>query len=461
MKRFLIILALIILVHPAYAEETKSLDLAVYNHGRALVTEVRTMDLGQGQSRVEFMGVPETIEPESLQVRSLTAPDGLSILDMNYEYDLVSVKNLLDRYVGKTLKVVLPDAKNADARVTREATLIANNDRPVFDLGGEIYVGPYESVLLPSIPEGLRPHPTLVWLVDNAGPAEQDVQVSYLAGAVSWRADYVLKVDRDEKKASLSGWVTLDNRSGMAFNNANLKLVAGEVHRAGRPEMLRKADMVLAAEGAPQVAQEEFFEYHLYDIGRKVNVNNRQTKQISLLSAPGIGVRKELVSEYKGYVERNRPKFEQPVDAYLVFKNSQDNGLGMPLPQGVVRAYQESSDGSTLLIGEDNIEHTPDEAEVRLTMGRSFDVKVERTLTDDRQIGKNVRRVAWEIEVRNSKAEPADLVLRETLPGEWDVVSSSHEYVKEGARHIRFDLTVPPIKQAGPVTVRYEAVIEY
>jgi hypothetical protein len=460
MRHILTILFVLAAAPAAYAGQTVSLDLAVYNQGRALITEVRSMDLGAGRSRVEFMGVPETVEPESLQVTSLTAPDRLKVLDMNYEYDLVSVKNLLDRYVGKTLSVVLPDPKDADAKIVREAELIANNDRPVFDLGDEIYVGPYESVLLPEIPEGLRPHPTLVWLVDNRGPAEHDVQVSYLAGKISWRADYVLKLGRDEASASLSGWITLENKSGMAFEGAGLKLVAGEVHSA-RPRAVARGDVMLAAEAASPVKQEEFFEYHLYDVGRPVNVGNRQTKQIRLLSAPEIGVRRELISEYRGRKNGGRPSFEQPVTAYLVFENTEENGLGMPLPKGIVRAYQESSDGSSLLIGEDNIDHTPEESEVMLTMGRAFDVKVERTLTDDRRIGKNVRRMAWRIEARNSKDEPVDLTLREYLPGDWDIVSASHEYEKESANLVRFDLTVPPIKKKGPVEVKYEAVIEY
>jgi hypothetical protein len=418
------------------------------------------MDLDKGQSRVEFMGVPETIEPESLQVISLSAPDGLSVMDMNYEYDLVSVKNLMDRYVGRSLQVLLPPQENSEVPELRDATLIANNDRPVFDLGGEIYVGPFESVLLPGIPEGLRPHPTLVWLVDNKGPSRQDVQVSYLADAVSWRADYVLKVDRDEKSASLSGWVTLDNKSGMAFENAGLKLVAGDVNRVTRPTVRKQNDMVFAAQAEAEMRQEEFFEYHLYDVGRKVDVGNRQTKQIRLLSATGLGVRKELVSEYVGYrVNRQAgPGFEQPVHVHMVFKNSEDNNLGMPLPRGIVRAYQQSVDGTALLIGEDNIEHTPDEAEVRLTMGRAFDVKVERTLLENRDLG-NTRRISWEIKVTNSKDEPVDLALREIMTNEWDMVTASHEYVKESARHLRFDVTVPPVKKSGPLTVRYEVLV--
>lgn len=456
--RFTVVLMILAMTGAASAE---SLSLAVYNDGRALITEVREVQLDAGESRLEFMGVPETIEPESLQVKSLTSPEELNILSMNYEYDLVSVKNLLDRYVGRDMTVILPDPKDAEARIAREAKLIANNDRPVFELDGDIYVGPYESLLLPEIPKGLRPRPTLVWLVENAGPQRQELQVSYLAGQISWRADYVLKLSRDETFASLSGWVTLDNKSGMAFEGADLKLVAGEVHRARRPKAMERTEMVLAAEAAPAVRQEEFFEYHLYEVARPVTVANRQTKQISLLAAPKIGVGKELVSEYRGRLDGARSSFEQPVTAYLVFRNTGENGLGMPLPKGIVRAYQESSSGASLLIGEDNIDHTPDEGEVRLTMGKSFDVKVKRTLTKDEKVGKNVRRIAWEIEVRNSKDRPVELTLREHLPGDWQITASSHDFEKASANLAAFTLTVPPIKKEGPTKVTYEAVIEY
>ncbi len=326
------LLSLLMLPWLSYgADGTKSLTVTVYNQGLALINEVRQMDLPQGSGSVEFAGVPETIEAPSLQVKSRTAPDKFEVLDMNYEYDLVSVESLLNRYVGKTIEVVLPDSRDADGRVVKKAKLLANNGKPVFEVDGGIYVGPYESVRLPEMPKGLRPRPTLVWLLNNKGPSRQDIDVSYLAREFSWQADYVLKLNRDNDKASISGWVTLKNNSGMSFNDASLKLVAGNVNQATPQRNVYMAKGMPMAEMAMDegIQEEEFFEYHLYNVQRKVNVANRQTKQISLLQAPELAVEKELVSRFASHYMNSSPSpIKQQVNVFVKFRNSAANGLG-------------------------------------------------------------------------------------------------------------------------------------
>jgi len=453
---------MVLLPLPAPAEQPKALTVTIYNDGIALINEIRNMALPQGVQRVEFTGVPETIQAPSLQVRSATAPDQLQVLDMNYEYDLVSVKNLLDRYVGKELQVILPDPNDENSKIVRKATLLANNDAPIFRTDNKIYVGPYESVLLPSIPEGLRPRPTLVWLLDNQGPAVQDIDVSYLAEELSWRADYVLKLSRDNASGSLSGWITLNNHSGMAFDNANLKLVAGDVHRAQEAFYAREDRAVAAMAPAPkQVEEEEFFEYHLYNVNRKVDIANNQTKQISLLQAPQLGLNKQLLSEYNSYPSTDQIEIEQQVNVYLQFKNSEANGLGMPLPKGVIRAYQESQDGSTLFVGEDSIDHTPKDAELRLEVGQAFDVEVKRRLTKLNRMSSKEIRYGWQIEIRNSKDAPQALTLRDIMYGDWRIESSTHQYVQVDARHIEFQLSVPPSSVQDRMIVTYEVTTSY
>jgi hypothetical protein len=459
---FLLTMFLSIVPGTTFAGQTKSLTVTVYNHGQALVNEVRSLELPRGAGLLEFSGVAETILAPTLQVRSLTAPEALVVLDMNYEYDLISVKTLLDRYIGQTVQVVLPDPHDRQATVLQEATLLANNDRPIFQVGGQIYVGGYDSVYLAEMPEGLRPRPTLVWLVHNDGPAVQDIDVSYLAGGMTWRADYVLKVNRDNDRAALSGWVTLDNQSGMAFTDAALKLVAGEVNLV-RPEQVRMTrDMVMAAPMAgEQMQEEEFFEYHLYNLQRPVNIANRQTKQVSLLQSPELGLKKKLVSRYDGYPRPGQGTIKQGVEVFLTFKNSQDNGLGVPLPQGIVRAYQESLDGSTLFVGEDRIEHTPKDAEVELKMGQAFDLGVERRMVDHEQLGKNMVRYTWEVRVRNSKEEAQQVVLEERLPGDWRITKSSHAHEKVDAGLIRFTIDVPPSSKQDQLVLTYTVESRY
>lgn len=458
MKVFTLLLAcafFLLTANKSWAE-TRSLSVTVYNHGQVLVNEVRSMQLPQGTGLVEFSGVAETVDAPTLQVRSRTAAKEFSVLDMNYEYDLINVQNLLDRYVGEMLQVILPDPHDREATVVRTATLLSNNDRPIFEVDGQIYVGSYESIFLAEIPKGLRPRPTLVWLVNNNGPETQDIEVSYLADDMGWTADYVLKVDRDNEQAALSGWVTLDNQTGMAFDNASLKLVAGEVNVV-RPEPVKmRRDMVMAAPmAAESMQQEEFFEYHLYSLPRSVDIANRQTKQVSLLQAPQMRLDKKLVSRFAQYPHPGQGSIKQNVEVFLVFKNSQDNGLGLPLPKGVVRAYQESSDGSTLFIGEDRIEHTPRDADVELKMGQAFDVKIERRMLAHEKIGKNLLRYTWEILVRNSKDEAQRVFLEETLQGDWRITESSQKYEQLDARHVRFALDVPPSSQQDQFVLTY------
>jgi len=446
--------------------KTKSLTLTIYNHGKALINEIREMKIETNNEPFEiiFEGVPTTIDPTSLQVKS-SSPQ-FRILDQNYEYDLINTKNLLDRYIGKKLKVAIPDlkAKEAGKFVFKEAKLISNNDRPIFEIEKEIYIGSYSSLMLASIPENLRAKPALVWLVENKGPSQQEIEVSYLAGGFNWRADYVLKVERDNKSASLSGWVTLENHSGMTYKEVDLKLVAGELHEAPpEREYMGKDRMLFTKKVAKEEVEEErFFEYHLYSFPRKVTVKNKQTKQISLLQSTNFQINRILKSRNKNpylYLSSySGPTLKQHPEIYLEFKNTKENGLGMPLPKGKVRAYQKSSDGSVLLIGEDRIDHTPKNEKVSLKMGEAFDITIERKQKDFEKISRDVYETAWEIEVRNAKEEADQVIFEEYIPGDWKFVSNPDKFKKIASNWIKTTVSIPP---EGKKVVRYRVRIKY
>lgn len=478
MVRLVFVSMLVVLVFGAglsFGEGTVT--VAVYNQDLALIKEVRDLKVPVGVSTLEFRDVAETIDPTTLQVRSLSSPDGFRILDQNYEYDLINAQNLLNKYVGKRLKVVIPDAKGPEgAKSIREATLLANNDRPIFRLdevregqageNGEIYVGSYDAVLLPAIPEGLRAQPTLVWLVDNREREDQQIEVSYLASGMNWKADYVLKIDRNNAKGSLSGWVTLDNQAGKAFKEAKLKLVAGDVHRVSRPEArpdLKLRTMMAAAPAEEAMQQEEFFEYHLYSLGRAVDLANRQTKQITLLQVPEVTIEKRLVGQWNSrrYEVGQRSVQKQKLGVYLKFKNSPENGLGIPLPKGIVRAYQESEDGTVIFIGEDSIDHTGKNNDVEIKTGESFDVIVERKQIDYRKTGTNSARYTWELKVKNSKDVPQRVELEETIPGDWKMVQSNTKYEKLDAHRIKFTVDAPPSKDDKSAVIVYEVEVSW
>jgi hypothetical protein len=471
----------------AVLAQTESVTVTIYNQNRALINEIRRMAIPKGRQAVEFKDVAETIDATSLQVRSLTSPESFSVLDQNYEYDLISVQNMLDKYVGKKLQVILPDpGGQLGAKIVRTATLLANNDKPIFrlDSTGEgssspsesssasdgasagIYVGDYHAVLLPEIPEGLRPQPTLVWLVDNQGEENHLIEVSYLAGNMNWKADYVLKVDRDNTKGSLSGWVTLDNQSGKPFKSAKLKLVAGDVHQVSRqvkPLALDQRRMMAAAPPPEAMQQEEFFEYHLYSLGRTVDIANKQTKQVSLLQSPSVRIEKRLVGRWNSaiYDHPDRSVQKQKLSVYLKFKNVEENGLGIPLPKGIIRAYQESGDGTVVFIGEDRIDHTGKERDAEVKMGEAFDVIVERKLTEYRKIGNNAARFGWELKIKNSKDIPQRVELEETFPGEWRVTESSAKFEKMDGRRIKFIVDAEPSSKDGDTVITYQVEVNW
>lgn len=477
MHLLLTLLALGFLAVPGVAgAQEESLTVTVYNQDRALVNEVRKMAIPQGSGVVEFRDVAESIDPATLQVRSLTSPDTFRILDQNYEYDLITVDNLLNKYIGKPVKVVIPDPKGPPkATVIRDATLLANNEKPVFLLKdgdaqapggahGEVYVGDYQSVLLPEVPEGLRPQPTLVWLVDNGGLPEQFIETSYLASRMGWRADYVLKVNPDSTGGSLSGWVTLDNQSGKTFKGAKLKLVAGDVNVQPEEGVRGMRMMKALAAPAPDAAMQEeaLFEYHLYTLPRAVDIGNRQKKQVALLSSPDMKLEKKLVARQAvpavGPVQGVE---KEKVGVFLRFKNSKENGMGIPLPKGVVRAYQASSDGSGVFIGEDRIDHTGKDALVELKTGTAFDVVIERRQTDYRKTGPRSAHFALELTVKNSKDTPQRIEIEETLSGDWKITRSSVKYEKLDASRVRFTVDANSSESGADTAVSYEVDVTW
>ena len=311
------------------------LSLTVYNGDLALIRDVRQVRLQSGVFPLRFEGVASSINPTTVHFRSLTAPTKLSVVEQNYEYDLLDPQKLLQKYVGREVTLVRPETSAGSTRwVETKALLLANNGGPVWKIGNEIVTGMVaDSYRFPDLPDNLYSQPTLLWTLDNRGAESQRVEASYLAGSMNWNADYVLTVRRDEKAADLDGWVTLANNSGVAYNDAKLQLVAGQLHRANSPVSPRVIAAALdsvAAEAKQQFAQEAFSEYHLYTLGRRTSIQNSESKQISLLNATSVPVEKYLLVEGQPYYYRNPQgignAIPQPVQVYYRFKN-EDNCL--------------------------------------------------------------------------------------------------------------------------------------
>jgi hypothetical protein len=436
--------------------------LAVYNSGQAQVTESRVVTLPQGAAAVVFTDIPTTVDASSIRA---TAPD-MTVEDVEYSYKPITADNLLDAYIGKELSVVLPDPSDANARILRKAKLLSNAGQPIFSMGKEVYVGSYEALLLPEMPKGLDAEPTLTLTTRSTVAGRKNVALSYLMGGLTWRADYNLTVTQSGKGADLDAWATVDNNSGHAFSGADLRLVAGDVQRAAAPKMFMRANAVMAEgmgmDSAPAPAAEESFsQYHVYDPGRYVSIPASGSKQVGLFSAANIPVKTELSSRFRSTPSQRAGKISQSVESALLLTNTKENNLGKPMPAGVVRVFMPDSSGTKLLAGEAHIGHVTDGEDVRLVIGRSFDVNVERVQTSFQRIGKNAAEVGWRITVRNGSAEPRDIRLEEALSGQWTVLNADTPYAAKDAGTIEFDLkgVAPSAGKEGKVinyTVRFE-----
>ena len=431
-------------------------EVVVYNN-LGLIKDTRKITLPSGEGELRFMGVASQIMPVTVHVESLNYPKDFSVVEQNYEYDLMNANKLLEKYVGKKVKIIVWN-EYQDRKETVEATLLSNNSGQIYKINDEIYIGHPGIKVLPEIPENLVAKPTLTWLYNNKSSEDHHLEVSYLTNSISWKADYVVVLNKEDTSASISGWVTLDNKSGATYRKARLKLIAGDVHRAtqvynNKAVMMDRMEM--RASAAPQFKEKSFFEYHIYDLQRKTTIKDKQTKQISLLEATDARILKELLVEgSQGIFTRNyrgrNPK--QPVNVYIKFMNTEDNSLGIPIPKGIMRLYKKDDDGSLQFIGEDNVNHTPVDEEISLRVGEAFDIVAERIQTDYRQLAKGLHESEWEITLKNHKKKDAIVSIIEPLFGNWSVINSSHPYTKKDAFAIRFDVTVP---KDGEVKVKY------
>jgi hypothetical protein len=428
------------------AADRSSVSVTVYNQNLALVRETRSLSVpSRGTATLRFMDVPASINPRTVHLKSLTAPGALAVLEQNYEYDLISPSKLMEKYVGRKVELV----EQADDLTTRtvEATLLSVNGGPVYQIGDRIVLNQTGKVTLPSVPPDLVPRPTLVWTIGADRSGRHEVETSYLTADMTWSADYVAVVDADDTGTDLTGWVTIENRSGASFRNATLKLVAGDVRRLVEKKYARAQPTLEAvAYAADQFEEEAFFEYHLYTLERPTTVKDRQTKQISLLQAAGVPIRKQLLlagqtgwyrSQY-GDLTRN-----EKVAVILEFDNDKASGLGIPLPKGTVRVYKKDRSGAEQFVGEDAIDHTPRDEKISLLVGHAFDVVADRTQTDYQRMGSRKIEVAFEVSIRNRKDEDVTVKVREPVGGDWHVVESSHPGNKRDAGTLEFDVPVP------------------
>jgi hypothetical protein len=447
--------------------DQSDLSVAVYNSNIALIRDVRHLELPSGTFRLKFMDIAATVNPATVHFRSLTEPEKVGVLEQNYEYDLLEPNKLLNKYVGKEVTLVRSYMDNGTTkREEIKATLLANNNGPVWKIGNDIVTGAYaETYRFPEVPANLYDRPTLVMSLENSGAHKQTIETSYLANNLSWNADYVLTVGRDDKAADLDGWVTLVNNSGTAFHNAKLQLIAGDLNRL--PE--RKGGVIgglvpkaAQAPAANEFQQESFSEYHLYSLNRRTSVEDKETKQISLLEGSGVPVEKLYVVNGQNYYYRNAQAAgapaRDPVAVFYKFKNEEKGGLGIPLPAGNVRVYQKDSKGGLLFIGEDHINHTPKDEFITIKIGNAFDIVEERKQTDFKKIADRVYEMEYEITLRNHKDTPVTVQVNEPIGGDWEMLSSTFPAKKTAAFAAQFNV---PVKPNGDAVLTYRVRVHW
>jgi len=445
----------------ATAQQRQDVAITVYNQDFGLVREVRQLDLARGRVALEFGDVAAQIQPETVHIVSLSAPAGLRVLEQNYRYDLLNPEKLLEKYVGRRVTVYRWNEKSGRDEAF-DAEVLSVNGGTILKVGNEITFNFPGRISFPEIPDNLIATPTLVWLLDAQEP-RQRVEVSYLTRGMNWKADYVLVINDEETQGGLTGWVTLNNQSGTTYENARLKLVAGDVQRVQDLEVPKAMDVLRAAqerENRP-FQEESFFEYHLYTLERPATLLNNEQKQVTLLEAPKIQLAKRLM--YYGAAQYYRSQWgevlsNQKVSVYMDVQNSEQNGLGMPLPKGIVRVYKADKAGAQQFIGEDRIDHTPRDERVRIKMGESFDVVGGRRQTEFRIIGSCVSESAWEIHLRNHKDVAATVEAVEPVGGDWEILTSSHKASKLDAHTFSFTQSIPA---RGEVRITYRVRVKW
>src|SRR5271154_1918977 len=454
-------------VHSAASDQATTLsdqtdlNVTVYNSNIALIRDVRQLTVPTGSFRLKFEDIAATVNPATVHFRSLTEPEKLNVIEQNYEYDLLEPAKLLHKYVGKEVTLVRSYMDNGTTKHEEvKAILIADNNGPVWKIGNDIVTGIYaEGYRFPEVPANLYDRPTLLMSLDNSGAHKHQIEASYLANNLSWNADYVLTVAREEKAADLDGWVTLTNNSGTGFRNARLQLVAGDLNRLpanARGDVMMMKAMTAGAAPAPQFQQENFSEYHLYTLGRRTSVEDKETKQISLLQGSGVPVQKIFVVNGQSFYYHNQSNpgspQKDPVMVFYKFKNEEKANLGMPLPAGSVRVYQKDSKGGILFVGEDRIDHTPKDETISIHIGNAFDVVAERKQTDYKKIDTHTWEMEYEITLRNHKETPIVVQVNEPIGGDWERLSSSYKNTKTGAFAAQFDV---PVEKDGTAVLTY------
>ncbi len=442
--------------------------VTIYNDNLALVKDRRTIYLPATTSTLAFREVSGMMRPETALLQGSPRED-VVVLEQNFDFDLLTPGKLLEKYIGKTIGIVKTHPTTGE-ETEEEAVVLSANNGVVLRVGSRIETGVSGGRLIfPDVPANLRDRPTLVMQLASRSAGEKTLELSYLTGGLGWQADYVAELDSAEKRLNLLGWVTLTNTSGTSYRNARLQLVAGDVHQV-RPVLEKRLtrrgpEIALAAE-APGMARESLLDYHLYTLEKRTDILENQTKQVALLQADNVAAAKEYLLQGQDYYYRNifpGPAAKAKVAVYLSFDNTAAANLGLPLPKGVMRIYKQDRSGSVQFVGEDRIDHTPENETVRLQLGHAFDITAERTQTDFKKLAgfakyNYVFESGYRVALKNGRDEAVEVRVVEPMPGDWEILSENHGHRKTGGSEAEWKIDVPP---KGETELLYQVKVKF
>lgn len=460
------------------ASESQGVNLTIYNQNFGLVRDIRNVDLKEGLNFVKFEDVAAQIDPTSVSFTSLTAPNSVAVREQNYQYDLIDPTTILSKSIGKTVKFkqFLPSgAVNEISGVLLNSPRATVSDPDgnvstryqglVLKTDAGVVLNPAGQAELAELPGGLVSKPSLLWKLETTKAGTHKSEIAYQTQGMSWKCDYVAIVNDDDTQLDMTSWVTLDNKSGAGFKDAALKLMAGDVHKVQPPaQVYMRGDMMMKANGAPapQFSEQSFAEYHLYTLAGKTDVNNNETKQLSLFNAARIPTKKQFVFDSRspmpiyGYYRPQPQGSEQKINVKLEIQNTEANQLGMALPKGKVRVYKKDKDGALQFIGEDLIDHTPRDEKIRLYIGDAFDLVGERKQMNMNRISDRVYRTTYEVSLRNHKDKDVTITAVEHAHGEWKIISENFQHAKKDSTTFEYNVKVPA---RGEVKLNYEIEI--
>jgi hypothetical protein len=457
----------------ACASVASATEVTVYNSNLGLVKETRSFVLKNGINEVKVEDVAAQIDPTSVHFKSLTAPDAVTVLEQEFRYDLASPDSILNRYLGKEIELQRIAGRDGERTESVKGVLLSNSNGRVLQSGGKILINPPGNPVLSELPEGLLTKPTLVWKLNATKSGAHDGEISYMTSGMSWSADYVLVADKDDAKCDLTVWATVVNNAGATYRDANLKLVAGDVHRAPvvHPIYTMAKTMGMASGREENMTEKTFFEYHMYTLARPTTLADNSSKQVEMASAANVPIKKIYVYDgaenvsYGGFGDEGYwdPNYgvqsNKKVSVLLELDNKKSAGLGVPLPKGRMRVYKKDDDGSLQFAGEDAIDHTPKDETVRVKMGEAFDLVGERRRVDFLSDMKKRRfEETFEIKLRNHKDAGATVKVVEHLYrwNNWKIADASAKFEKRDAQTVEFAVPVPKDGEAVVTyTVRY------